>query len=137
MGVIKTAKKLVENRLKTITPLLPIAWENLSFTPPSDGSKYLRCSLVIRKPDDTCIGSSYYRQPAIFNIFVMDKLNIGTGAALDTAEIIQQLFSKKTVLEEGTTRVHILETPHIAGTAITTDRLVVPVSIQLTIENLG
>jgi hypothetical protein len=75
--------------------------------------------------------------PAIFNIFVMDKLNIGTGSALDTAEIIQQLFNKKTTLEENNVRVQVLETPYIAGTAITTDRLVVPVSVQLTIENLA
>ena len=136
MSVIKTAKKLVENHLKTIVPSIPIAFENVTFNPPSDGSKYLRCSLVTKKPDDTCIGSNYYRQPATFNIFVMDKLNIGTGSALDTAEIIQQLFNKKTTLEENNVRVQVLETPYIAGTAITTDRLVVPVSVQLTIENL-
>lgn len=137
MGAIKTAKKLVENKLKTLSPSLPIAFEGVSFTPPSDGSKYLRCNLITRKPDDTCIGGSYYRQPAVFNVFVMDKLNIGTGSAIDTAELIQQLFNKKTTLEEGTTRVQVLETPQISGTAITSDRLVIPVSIYLIIENLG
>lgn len=137
MGVIKTAKKLVENKLKTITPALPIAFENISFAPPADGSKYLRCNLVTRKPDDSCIGGEYYKQPAVFNVFVMDKLNIGTGSAIDTAEVVQQLFKKTTTLEEGNVRVQILETPQISGTAITSDRLVIPVIISLMIEYLG
>lgn len=136
MGILKTAKKLVENKLKTITPLLPIAWESVSFSPPADGSKYLRCSFIVRQPDDTCIGSDYYRENAVFNVYVMDKLNIGTGGALDTAETIRSLFQKKTTMQEGNVRIHILKTPHIAGTVVTTDRLVVPISIQLTIENL-
>lgn len=136
MSVIKTAKKLVENRLKTLSPALPISYENVTFVPPADGSKYLRCTLSIRKPDDTCIGSNYYRQPAVFNVYVLDKLNIGTGSAIDTAEAIQALFNKRTTLQEGNVRIQILETPHIAGTAVTNDRLVVPISIQLTIENL-
>jgi hypothetical protein len=68
----------------------------------------------------------------------MDKLGIGTGGALDTAEAIRSLFSKKTTMQEGNVRIHILKTPHIAGTVVTTDRLVlVPVSIQtMTIESL-
>lgn len=136
MSILKTAKKLVENKLKTITPLLPIAWENVVFTAPADGSKYLRCSFIVRQPDDICIGSDYYRENCVFNIYVMDKLNIGTGAALDTAEAIRSLFQKKTTLQEGNVRIHILKTPHIAGTVVTTDRLVVPVSVQLTIESL-
>lgn len=133
---IKIAKKLVENRLKTLTPTLPIAFESVSYTPPADGSKYLRCSFIVRQPDDTCIGSDYYREMAVFNVYVMDKLGIGTGGALDTAEAIRSLFKKKTTMQEGNVRIHILKTPHIAGTVVTTDRLVVPISIQLTIESL-
>ena len=136
MSVLKTAKKLVENKLKTITPSITIAWENVTYTPPADGSKYLRCSFIVRQPDDTCIGSDYYRENAVFNIYVMDKLGIGTGGALDTAEAIRSLFSKKTTMQEGNVRIHILKTPHIAGTVVTTDRLVCPISIQLTIESL-
>ena len=137
MGILRTTKKLVENRLKTLTPALPIAWESVAFQPPADGSKYLRCNLAIRQPDDPCIGGGdYYRENVTMFIYVMDKLNIGTGGAYDTAEAIRSLFKKKTTLQEGNTRVHILSTPHIAGSAITSDRLVIPISVQLTVENL-
>ena len=131
---IKTIKKLVENRLKTLSPSLPIAWTNVSFTPPADGSKYLRCTLNIRTPDDSCIGGTYYRENATFNVYVLDKLNIGSGGALDTAESIRDLFDKRTTLEEGNVRVQILQTPHITGEVITNDRLVIPIAIRLTAE---
>lgn len=137
MSVLKTAKKLVENRLKTLTPALPIAWESISFTPPADGGLYLRCNLQVNQPDDACIGDSYYRENCVFNVYVMDKLNIGTGNALDKAEAIRDLFQKRTTLQEGTTRVQVLRTPRIAGAVITNDRLVVPIAIELTVENLA
>lgn len=137
MSVLKTAKKLVENRLKTLTPALPIAWENVNFVPPADGSTYLRCTMQVRTPDDSCIGGSYYREDATFNVYVLDKLNIGTGNALDKAETIRTLFKKRTTLQEGNVRVHVLTTPRIAGSVVTNDRLVVPISIELTIEFLG
>lgn len=136
MSILTTTKKLIENRLKTLSPLPSVAWENVSFTPPADGKLYLRCTLQIRQPDDTCIGGDYYRENAIFNVYVLDKLNIGTGNALGIAEDIRTLFKKRTVLQEGTTRVHILSTPMIAGSVVTNDRLVIPLSIELTIENL-
>lgn len=135
MSAIITAKKLVETRLKTITPSLPIAWESVAFTPPADGSKYLRCNLTIGRPDDRCKGGNYYRENVTFNVYVLDKLNIGTVGALTTAELVRGLFPKGYSIEEGTTRVNVLSTPHIAGAVITSDRLVVPISIELTIES--
>lgn len=136
MAILTTTKKLIENRLKTLSPLPAIAWENVNFTAPSDGSLYLRCTMQVRNPDDTCIGSEYYRENIVFNVYVLDKLNIGTGNALTVAENIRTLFKKKTTLEEGTTRVQVLSTPRIAGSVVTNDRLVVPISVELTVENL-
>ena len=137
MSTLKTTKKLVENKLKTLSPLPSIAWENVSTSPPADGSLYLRCTMQIRTPDDSCIGGNYYRENITFNIYVMDKLNIGTGNALDKAEAIRSLFQKRTTLSEGTTRIQVLNTPRIAGAVVTNDRLVVPISIELVVENLA
>ena len=136
MSILTTTKKLIENRLKTLSPLPAIAWENVNFSAPADGSLYLRCTMQVRNPDDTCIGSEYYRENIVFNVYVLDKLNIGTGNALNVAENIRTLFKKKTTLEEGTTRVQVLSTPRIAGSVVTNDRLVIPLSIELTVENL-
>lgn len=137
MSILKTTKKLVENKLKTLSPLPSIAWENVSFVPPANGDLYLRCNLQIGRPDDSCIGGNYYRENITFNIYVMDKLNIGTGNALDKAEAIRSLFQKRTTLSEGTTRIQVLNTPRIAGAVVTNDRLVVPISVELIVENLA
>lgn len=137
MSILTTTKKLVENRLKTLSPLPSIAWENVNFQVPADGSLYLRCTMQVRTTDDTCIGGNYYREDITFNVYVLDKLNIGTGNALTVAENIRTLFKKTTTLQEGTTRVQILTTPRIAGAVVTNDRLVIPLSIELTVENLG
>jgi len=137
MSILTTTKKLIENRLKTLSPLPSIAWPNVSFTPPADGSLYLRCTMQIRDPDDTCIGSDYYRENVVFNVYVLDKLNIGSSNALNVAENIRTLFKKKTTLQEGTTKVQVLSTPRIAGEATTSNRSVVPISIELTVENLA
>lgn len=136
MSALITTKKIVETRLKTLSPTIPIAWESVSFTPPADGSKYLRCSLSIGTPDDSCVGGSYYKEKATFNVYVLDKLNIGTVSGLTTAEAVRALFYKGYSVTEGNTRVHVLTTPRIAGSVVTSDRLVVPVSISLTIESM-
>ncbi len=135
-SAIIVAKRLVERKLKTLNPAVPTAWENASFTTPVDGSKYIKCSLSISPPDDTCIGNDYYRENARFNIFVLDKLNIGTTGALTTAESIRGLFSKGLTMEEEGIRVRILNTPHIAGAVVTSDRLLVPISVNIMIENM-
>jgi hypothetical protein len=135
MGVLEKTKKLIENRLKTLSPALAIAFDNVVFTPPANAGKYLRCTFNIQRPDDTSVGSDYYRENVTVNIYVMDKLNIGTGSALDTAEDIRTLFKKSTSLQDENVRITILRTPHIAGTTVTSDRLVCPISIQLLVEN--
>lgn len=136
MSILLTVKKIVENRLASITPALSIAWEGVNFEPPSDGSKYLKCSFGIKEPDDTCVGGGYYRENIIFYVYVMDKLGIGTGSAYQTAEDIRNLFKLKTTFTEDYVLIRILKTPHIAGSLKTADRLVVPVSVALTVENL-
>lgn len=137
MSILLTVKKIVENRLASITPAIPIAWEGVNFDPPSDGSKYLKCSFSIKEPDDTCIGGNYYRENVVFYVYVMDRLGVGTGEAYQIAENVRNLFKLKTTCVEDYVLIRVLKTPHIAGSLKTADRLVVPVTISLTVENLS
>lgn len=134
MSAIATAKRLAETRLSTITPSIPTAYENAGFSAPS--TKYLRCNFGIKPPSDPCVGGSYYRENLTFFVYVCDKLNIGSGGAIATAEAVRGLFHKGLSLSEGNVKVRVLETPHIAGGVITSDRYVVPVSIKLFVESL-
>lgn len=136
MGILVTAKKLVEAQLATLSPALPIAWEAVKFDAPADGSKYIACNFVVNSPSDPTLGDSYYRENAALNVYVIDQLGIGTSGALTTAEAIRALFAKKTTLQDGTVRVLVLTTPYISSSVIASSRLVIPIRIELTIENL-
>lgn len=134
MSVLLTTRRLVESHLDTIG--LPIAWEAAQFNPPEDGSKYLKCTLIFDTPDDSCISESYSRYYGNFDVLVLDRLGIGVESAITTAENIREMFKKRTTFSEGNVRVQILTTPHLLGAVVAQDRLVVPVRIELTVENL-
>jgi len=127
-----TIRKLLEGRLNTLSPSLPIAFENVSFKAPT--TKYLRANINIRKPDDSVLGSSYYREIITFNVYVVDQINIGTGGAFTTAEAIRDLFAKGTALQESNVTIKIIQTPQIQGSTIASERLVVPVLISAIAE---
>lgn len=132
---INIARKLLENKIKELTPLLPIAFDNISFTPPS--TKYIRANLVPRRPNNESIGNGCYQENISFNVFVVDKLNIGTGGAFETAEDIRQLFKRGTTLEESNVRLVITDVPYISGPAVTADRLVIPIVIGVMTQVLS
>lgn len=129
---ISSTKKACERRLATLSPAIPTAYENVAFTPPT--SLYLRTQFTVQNPDDPVFGRGYYRERITFQVFVCEELNKGTANANSKAEAIRTLFTKGTSLAEDGYVIHVLQTPQIAGSAVTTDRLVIPVMIDLVVE---
>jgi hypothetical protein len=130
---ILNTKRAVERRLKTAFPTTAIAYEGVSFNPPSN-ALYMHTQFVVRTPDEPTIGSKYYREVISFQVFVCDVTNKGTSNAIGVAEQVRTLFDKGLYLEEQTTRIHITRTPQMAGASIVEDRIVVPVLIELWAE---
>jgi len=130
MSAILDTKRALERRLNTLG--LPTAYESSNFTAPE--GLYLRAQLIVNTPEDPVIGDKYYRERITFQVFVADRLNIGTANAFTVAEQIRSLFDKGLVLNEGSTSIYILGTPRVAGSVVTTERLVVPVSIEILAE---
>lgn len=131
---ILDAKQLVETRLSLQYPSLKIAFENMQFTPPAS-QLYLETSFVISFPTDPVFTAGYHRETIIFNVFVVGMLNTGTGTILQKALEVRDLFKKGTTLVKGNTKVHVLTTPRIAGTAKLGDRAATPVLIELIVES--
>lgn len=131
MSAILSTKKAAEQRLATLG--IPTAYENAEFTPVAN-QKYLRVQFVIQSPDDPTLGDRYYRENIQLQVFVCDILNKGTTSAITTAESIRDLFPKGWSTQEGIYRISNFSTPRISGSAKTTDRLVVPVLIDLITE---
>lgn len=131
MSPITATKKAIETRIATLG--IPVAYENASFTPTA-GQKYLIVQIVPRGTDDPTIGDVYHRELTEVQVFVCDKLNIGTASAIETAEQVRGLFPKGTTLVQDGFSIHVFSTPQIKGAAKTNDRLVVPVIIDFNTE---
>lgn len=133
---IKEAKTAVRKHLNNLVPKLPTALEGISFKPPAKGM-YQRLQFVISRPTDPVLGTGYYRENIEIQIFVVDKLDVGTADAETRAELIRDWFHKGLTLIEGNFRMHVLRTPHVSSASIAADKIIVPVLIPLTVEVFG
>lgn len=131
MAIVETQSAL-ERHLTTLSPVLPTAYEGLSFTPPT--TIYQRIQFVVNNPDDPVLGKGYYRENQQMQIFVIDAANEGTGRALTRAELIRSHFNKGLFLTEGSFKIYVLDTPKVAGVSIIENRVIVPVLINVVTE---
>mgnify|MGYP006345377173 CR=1 FL=1 len=131
MAIIE-AETAVRRHLQTLSPVIPTAYEGISFIAPA--GMYQRLQFVINSPTDPVFGRGYHRENIQVQIFVADKLDVGTNAAITRAQDLRDLFHKGLTLNEGGFRMHVLRTPQIAGASVGSDRVIVPVLIPLTVE---
>lgn len=126
-------KRAAEKHLKVLEVNTSIGWEGVNFDPPV-GQLYLRTQFQINSPQDPTISDKYYRERTTFQVFVCDFKNKGTIGALTKAEQIRNHFHKGLTLTEDGTMIHVLSTPQVAGTSVVSDRVIVPVIIELITE---
>lgn len=131
MSIIE-AEKAVRRHLLTLSPQLPTALEAIPFTAPA--GMYQRLQFVVNPPTDPTFGNYYHRENIQVQIFVADKLDVGTAGAIARAQALRALFHKGLTLTEGGIRMIILRTPQIAGATVAGDRVIVPVLIPLTVD---
>ncbi len=131
MSII-AAQTAIRRRLATLTPALPTALEGVPFNAPT--GMYQRLQFVINPPTDPTFGNYYHRENIQVQIFVADKLDVGTAGAITRAQVLRDWFYKGLTLTESGVRMHVLRTPQIAGATVAGDRVIVPVLIPLTVE---
>lgn len=131
MAIIEI-KKAAERHLNTLTPIVPIAWEGVIFTPPN--GLYERVQFTIQPPEDPVLGTGFHRERITMQVFCLGATNKGTAEVLSRAELIRNRFKKGTVLTEGNVKIHVLTTPQVAGTSIVSDKVICPVLIELVAE---
>lgn len=131
MAIIEV-KRAAERHLQNLTPVIPTAWEGVSFTPPSE--LYQRVQFMIQRPTDPVLGKGFYRENITMQIFVVGATNKGTAEVINRAELIRNHFSKGFTMLEDNIRIHVLNTPQVTGTSITSERVICPVLIELVAE---
>jgi Bacteriophage related domain of unknown function len=89
-------RSLFEKRLKVWAdaraPKLPIAFENVPFTPPADGSAHLRAYLLPADPDSEDLEGKHTSYRGVFQVSVVTKAGSGRGGDGLIAEELQALF---------------------------------------------
>jgi hypothetical protein len=132
---ILDAKRAVERVLKGTNLTTPIAYENIKFDPPASGM-YITCQFQIQRPTDPVFNAGYHRENIEFQVFVVDDINAATGttAGFTRALQIRNTFKKGTTFQEGDTRIHILETPQVAGSMQLNNKMWYPIIIPLLVE---
>lgn len=131
MAIIEI-KKAAERHLNNLLPIVPIAWEGVSFTPPA--GLYERVQFTMQPPEDPVLGTGFHRERITMQVFCLGETNKGTAEVLTRAELIRQHFKKGTVLTEGSVKIHVLTTPQVAGISIVSDKVICPVLIELVAE---
>lgn len=124
IAIIQSA---LEKRLLTLTPNLPTAWENVTFTPPS--SMWQRVNHLINVPRELALERTLRMDRGIFQVTVHAPINTGRLAAMQRAELIRDHFAPVLMLTEGAVRVDIVDTPRIASPMPDEAWWAVPVSV--------
>lgn len=131
MAIIEI-KRAAERKLSTLNPVLPTAYEGVSFNPPN--GLYQRVQFTIQTPDDPVLGTGFHRERIQLQVFIVGAANKGTSEVINRAELIRDHFAKGLVLQEGNVKIHVLRTPQIAGNTVVSERVICPVLIDLVAE---
>lgn len=105
---------------------IPIAWPGTNFTPPSSG-QWLEVSFFPNEPTENGIPDSSSVMPrGNFQVAVVDRPGAGVVAMTKTANDIQALYARGTVLVDP---VRIQRTPYQMQLIKEDDRMMIPVTV--------
>lgn len=89
-------RSLFDGRLKAWAgariPPLPIAYEDVAFTPPADGSPYLRSFLLPANTTSEDLEGKHTAYRGVYQVSVVTKAGEGRGAASLIADELAALF---------------------------------------------
>lgn len=128
---ILSVRAALETKLNSITPSIATSYENVAFTPVA-GTAYQSCYVMPATPDNSTLGSGFYREQGIFQVSLFYPQQAGAGIAEARAELIRTAFKRGTVLTSGSVKVQINDTPSIGQGRVDGDRWMVPVKIRWT-----
>lgn len=120
-------RQALETRLLELDDTIPIAWENVSFTPPS--TIYQRAFILLATTSNPTFGDAHARESGIFQVSVVAPNGGGSAEAIEQAERIRNWFPRGLSLPKGDILVRILNTPSVAPAIYETKNYVIPVSI--------
>ena len=127
----RSIRALFEGRLNTWatarTPALPVAWENLNFTPPA--GTYLRAFVLRGDTTSKDLAGALRNRIGIFQINIVAAAGAGAGPAEAIAADLEALFPNNLQLTQGGFTVQVI-TPLRVRNGMPDDRYTLPVDLQ-------
>lgn len=125
LAAIRTA---LEAALATVSPAIPLAWENAPFSPVAD-TPYAAVHLLTAEPANIEIGPGYTER-GILQVNLWYPKDKGPKDALAYAALLRAKFPFGASFSSGGVTVNIIATPEVAPARIEDDRYMVPVKIR-------
>ncbi|MGI4841427.1 MAG: phage tail terminator-like protein [Janthinobacterium lividum] len=101
-------------------PKLPIAFEDVEFTPPSDGNAYLQAYLLPSNTDSADLEGAHVLYQGVFQISIVTAAGNGRGAASAIADELRALFPNNLSITQDGLTVFVM-TPLSTAAAIAGD----------------
>jgi len=125
-----------ESRLKTWadaqTPIIPTAFENVSFTPPAN--RYLRAYLLPADTQSETYDGLHRAYTGVFQVNIIMPLNAGTGAAQVIADAIGALYP--VTFTHSTIRVVITRPMGNRPAFVDGDRFILPIYLAYRVDTI-
>ena len=102
----KNIQLALDTRLNELTGGLPIAWENVNYTPVA-GRAWLRPTLINSDSQTICMGDGNQSNPGIYRVDAFYPVGNGSGLVLEKLDQIFEHFKSQPILLAGTTTVWI------------------------------
>lgn len=117
----KTIRSLYEGRLAawaaSRSPALTVGYQNKKFTPPTDGSAYLKCALLPAITGSEDLEGIHRIFQGIFQISIVDSKENGLGASEGIVKELSALFPNNLLLSKSGLTVYV-RTPCTEGPAV-------------------
>jgi hypothetical protein len=123
-------RRAFETRLKTwadaLSPAMPIAWENVAFTPPA--GRYARAFLLPAPTESDTLERTDRLYRGVFQVSLVMPIDKGAGAAETLVASLDAAFAH--TFTQGTLRIWLLRPFSPARGLSEGDRWVMPLSAQ-------
>lgn len=132
---VKSIRQALEVALNTwaTANTTPIAWQNVPYKP-SEGSVYVRASLIPAETLNPTLGDAFNRKIGIFQLLIYAKEGNGNSASETLADSLLTYFARGESFTAGSITVRILESPSISPAINDGGWYIVPVSVRYSVD---
>jgi len=126
---IANIRNALETALTAISAGIDEAHQNTGYVPVVD-RPYQEVYVLRARPDNSTLGSSYYKEQGIFQISLKYPVEVGAAESELRAQVIRDAFRRGSTFSYGGQVVQIDETPEIGEGAPDGDRWKVVIRIR-------